>query len=279
MPIVMFHGYADSADTWRQTLARLARAGPAGDRRRPARGSAPPIRCHPEPILPQLDSFAAAAARYARRPRPRSRCWPSATRSADAWRCGWPSAVPRTARRRGGGGAGGPRDDPTALPRAARPACCGRCWRCRPRCRRRHARRRRAALPPAGLRLPARGRPAVVSAFTWHHRDRATRRAVPRHGASADPRAARHRSSSIGSRLRCCWSGATATGSCSTGAPSRSSTRCPELGSSCSAASVTARKSRRRSASPSCCSSSAPGASLRLPERPASGVRRRSAAA
>lgn len=69
VPIVMFHGYADSADTWRQTLARLAREG----RRAiavdlPGFGTADPLT--PDPILPQLDRFAAAAAGYvAGRPR------------------------------------------------------------------------------------------------------------------------------------------------------------------------------------------------------------------
>jgi pimeloyl-ACP methyl ester carboxylesterase len=62
-PIVMLHGYADSADTWRQTLARLAREG----RRAiavdlPGFGAADPLTR--EPILPQLDEFAAAAAAY-----------------------------------------------------------------------------------------------------------------------------------------------------------------------------------------------------------------------
>ena len=36
-PIVLLHGYADSADTWRQTLAVLARRGRRGGRRGPAR--------------------------------------------------------------------------------------------------------------------------------------------------------------------------------------------------------------------------------------------------
>jgi pimeloyl-ACP methyl ester carboxylesterase len=59
----MFHGYADSADTWRQTLALLGRRGHraiAVDL--PGFGAAD--RLKPEPILPQLDSFAAAALRY-----------------------------------------------------------------------------------------------------------------------------------------------------------------------------------------------------------------------
>ena len=64
VPMVMFHGYADSADTWRQTLALLARQG----RRAiavdlPGFGAAD--RLQPDPILPQLDEFAAAVLAYA----------------------------------------------------------------------------------------------------------------------------------------------------------------------------------------------------------------------
>jgi pimeloyl-ACP methyl ester carboxylesterase len=63
-PILMFHGYADSADTWRQALALLARRGQravAVDL--PGFGAADSLRN--EQILPQLDEFAAAAVRYA----------------------------------------------------------------------------------------------------------------------------------------------------------------------------------------------------------------------
>src|SRR5947209_3795352 len=69
VPILFFHGYADSADTWRLTLDRLARLG----RRAiavdlPGFGRADPLR--PGEILSQLDSFAAEAADYlAGRPR------------------------------------------------------------------------------------------------------------------------------------------------------------------------------------------------------------------
>jgi pimeloyl-ACP methyl ester carboxylesterase len=63
-PILMIHGYADSADTWRQSLALLARGG----RRAvavdlPGFGAADRLR--PDPVLPQLDEFAAAALAYA----------------------------------------------------------------------------------------------------------------------------------------------------------------------------------------------------------------------
>lgn len=59
-PILLLHGFADSADTWRSALDRLARAG----RRAlavdlPGFGAAPPLRGGP--VLPQLDAFAAAA--------------------------------------------------------------------------------------------------------------------------------------------------------------------------------------------------------------------------
>jgi pimeloyl-ACP methyl ester carboxylesterase len=63
-PIVMLHGYADSADTWRQSLARLARQG----RRAvafdlPGFGEADALL--PDPVLPQLDAFTAEAVAYA----------------------------------------------------------------------------------------------------------------------------------------------------------------------------------------------------------------------
>lgn len=63
VPIVFFHGYADSADTWRQSLALLGRRG----RRAiavdlPGFGTADPLRS--DPVLPQLDTFANAAVDY-----------------------------------------------------------------------------------------------------------------------------------------------------------------------------------------------------------------------
>ena len=63
VPVVFFHGYADSADTWRQCLAvlgRLGRRAVAVDL--PGFGVADRLRSHA--ILPQLDAFAAAALRY-----------------------------------------------------------------------------------------------------------------------------------------------------------------------------------------------------------------------
>ena len=64
VPVIMFHGYADSADTWRHVLAGLARRGHramAFDL--PGFGTADELT--PDAILPQLDAFAAAALRYA----------------------------------------------------------------------------------------------------------------------------------------------------------------------------------------------------------------------
>jgi pimeloyl-ACP methyl ester carboxylesterase len=63
-PVVLLHGFADSADTWRLVLDGLARAG------RPALaldlpGFATAARLKPGPVLPQLDAFAAAAVRHA----------------------------------------------------------------------------------------------------------------------------------------------------------------------------------------------------------------------
>jgi pimeloyl-ACP methyl ester carboxylesterase len=67
VPILMFHGYADSADTWRQSLALLGRQGHravAVDL--PGFGKADPLKR--EAILPQLDAFATAALKYAAGP-------------------------------------------------------------------------------------------------------------------------------------------------------------------------------------------------------------------
>jgi pimeloyl-ACP methyl ester carboxylesterase len=63
VPIALFHGFADSADTWRQMLDLLGRQG----RRAiavdlPGFATADPLT--PQPILPQLDEFAHAAVRY-----------------------------------------------------------------------------------------------------------------------------------------------------------------------------------------------------------------------
>jgi pimeloyl-ACP methyl ester carboxylesterase len=63
VPIVLFHGYADSADTWRLALARIARHG----RRAiavdlPGFATADPLT--DEPILPQLDEFAFAVVKH-----------------------------------------------------------------------------------------------------------------------------------------------------------------------------------------------------------------------
>ena len=64
LPIVLFHGYADSADTWRLLLALLAGRGQraiAVDL--PGFGMSKPLAS--DPILPQLDAFAADVIRYA----------------------------------------------------------------------------------------------------------------------------------------------------------------------------------------------------------------------
>jgi pimeloyl-ACP methyl ester carboxylesterase len=63
-PLVLVHGYADSADTWRRVLDRFARV-----RRRalavdlPGFGAAEPLR--DGPVLPQLDAVVAGAVEHA----------------------------------------------------------------------------------------------------------------------------------------------------------------------------------------------------------------------
>jgi len=64
-PIVLLHGFADSADTWRPLLAELARRGRAAlavDL--PGFGAASRLDREGD-VLPQLDRFAAAAVRHA----------------------------------------------------------------------------------------------------------------------------------------------------------------------------------------------------------------------
>lgn len=61
-PLLFLHGFADSADTWRATLDRLARRGSrALALDLPGFGAAGPL--DDGPVLPQLDVFAAAAVR------------------------------------------------------------------------------------------------------------------------------------------------------------------------------------------------------------------------
>jgi pimeloyl-ACP methyl ester carboxylesterase len=63
-PLVFFHGFSDSADTWRATMANLGRL----DRRAVAvdlPGFGKASRLKPGKVLPQLDRFAEAAIRYA----------------------------------------------------------------------------------------------------------------------------------------------------------------------------------------------------------------------
>lgn len=63
-PIVLIHGFADSADTWRYVLDRLAKRG-----RRAVAIDLPGFgtceRLEPGPILPQLDKFALAVTKHA----------------------------------------------------------------------------------------------------------------------------------------------------------------------------------------------------------------------
>ena len=63
-PLVFFHGFSDSADTWRATMANLGRL----DRRAVAvdmPGFGKTSQLKPGKVLPQLDRFGEAVARYA----------------------------------------------------------------------------------------------------------------------------------------------------------------------------------------------------------------------
>jgi pimeloyl-ACP methyl ester carboxylesterase len=96
-PFVLFHGWSDSADTWRHVLALLARH----ERRAvavdlPGFGTADPVG--DGPLLPQLDAFGAEVLAYAAADIGRARSRP---RAGGARRAG--------ARRRRGGARGGRR--------------------------------------------------------------------------------------------------------------------------------------------------------------------------
>ena len=225
IPIVLFHGYADSADTWRQMLATLAREG----RRAiafdlPGFGAA--HRLAPDPVLPQLDAFAVAAARYATGGRRApvvavgnslGGCLVVATRRAGA-------RADRGGRR---DRPGRPRDDSAAVSRATRsgPAlAAGTADAC---ARHRPAGRRRAALSAARICRPRRDRPP-------RRRPRSrgiTARARGSRTTSTSPtvwyRSCDRRSISIGSPRLCCSCGETATGWCSTAARNGCSTPSP----------------------------------------------------
>lgn len=60
-PVILFHGFSDSADTWRPLLERMMAAGRAAVALdQPGFGRAEPLRGRDQ-ILPQLDAFADAA--------------------------------------------------------------------------------------------------------------------------------------------------------------------------------------------------------------------------
>lgn len=171
-PVAMFHGYADSADTWRQSLALLGRHG----RRAvavdlPGFGGADPLE--PGLILPQLDAFAGAAIDYAAG-RPHE---PVLAVGNSLGGCLSMRYAQRRSRRLAGVVAVAPaglemsrllalveRDPvltallaiPAPLPSGVIRAAIGRLY-----CR-------------LALASPRSVDPAVVSAFTHHHRDRAT---------------------------------------------------------------------------------------------------------
>src|SRR5688572_25484149 len=66
-PLVLLHGFADSADTWRPLMAELSRRGRAAIALdMPGFGAAARLD-RDDDVLPQLDRFAAAAARHAAR--------------------------------------------------------------------------------------------------------------------------------------------------------------------------------------------------------------------
>ena len=65
-PVLLLHGYADSADTWRAILSRFAAAGRAATAL-DLRGFATAEPLHPSrPLLPQWDEMVEAAVEFAK---------------------------------------------------------------------------------------------------------------------------------------------------------------------------------------------------------------------
>ncbi len=219
-PIVMFHGYADSADTWRQTLALLARRG----RRAvavdlPGFGTADPLHRRSDPA-PARRVRGRRGPLAAGRPRQRVIAVGNSLGGCVALR------LAERHRERLAGVVGvapaglemtrllnlvsATRSSARCSPAdAGAGPCCGR---------------GRAALRQLAFARPGRSMPrscprspgTTASARRW--------RAISTPRAACSPSSA-SRSSSSGSRRPCCSCGATGTGSCSTAAPSGCSRR------------------------------------------------------
>jgi pimeloyl-ACP methyl ester carboxylesterase len=253
-PVVMLHGYADSADTWRQSLDRLARRG----RRAlavdlPGFGTAD--RLAPTPVLPQLDEFTAAVIRYAAgSERERVVLVGNSLGGCVSLR-----AAERLPRRLAGVIGVAPaglemtrlfaliqRDPilhsllalPTPLPGFMLRSAVARLYR------------------QLAFAVPGQIDPGVISAFTYHHRQR-TR--VAHYLNTAHRLLPELRNpfelEKITVPVLLVWG--TATGSCSPAAPNGCSTRCRTPGWRCSRGSATALRWRTPNASPSYCWSSA----------------------
>ena len=162
-PIVLLHGFADSADTWRRVLDRLARAGRAAVAvDLPGFGTADPLR--DGPVLPQLDALAAATVEYAREQagEPTSVLGGNSLGGALALRAAERDG--RRARRDRPRRARRPRHAALVRPDRARPDRPLGPRRARAAARAGAARRGRRGVPPARVRQPAQGGAARSSA-------------------------------------------------------------------------------------------------------------------
>ena len=123
-PLLLLHGYADSADTWRLVLDRLARA----ERRAVALDMPGFGACDrlddAEPILPQLDRFADAAVEEFAAEGGAVVCG----NSLGGMRGDALGASGLNLGRRGPGGTGGAGHGALVHGRGARAPCCARCW-------------------------------------------------------------------------------------------------------------------------------------------------------
>jgi pimeloyl-ACP methyl ester carboxylesterase len=241
VPLLLLHGYADSADTWRQVLALLARQGRATIAvDLPGFGTADPLR--PEPILPQLDAFAAEALVYAGG-RPRQ---PVMVVGNSLGGCMALRLAERKGERLAGVVAAAPagfqmsrivalveRDPllrslltlPAPVPAAILRAAVGRLYRAI------------ALSSPRAVRWSRRSPTITARGKPWP--------GIWPSRTGSCPSCARPMSWRA-STVRCSSSGATTTGCCFMPARRRSSTRCPVHASSCCRGSATAHRSRPR---------------------------------
>ena len=172
-PVLLLHGYADSADTWRRGARPPGPRRPPRARRRPARLRRLPPRCRRAPCCPSSTPSPRTPSRTSRRGRRRRRRRRGQLARAAASRCAWPSAA--TCRSPGWRRSPRPASTPRAGSRSSSATCsCAGSWPS-PLPLPRGASSARVVgevYRQLAFARPREARREVVAAFTAHHRDR-----------------------------------------------------------------------------------------------------------